>query len=214
VSRILIIASYSGPRRWSLPSGRLLQAQHDQLSKLRHKLDKIVVVQNESKIVPKELGLFEHVIHRPNKSGSYGAWLDGYTQNPDHDWYFFIEDDYLFVHDDFDDMMIDLWDDTVSYLCSRVDPNNKSYGYHMAVTNGLTHRTVLEGIGLLGAKFRGLDDIYNTQLQIAFSRLFELLPGRSIRSMQETYCMPFWQEELRFVDARPKLIVPAQMVIA
>lgn len=204
-NRILIIASYNGLRRWSLPNAVLLQKQHECLNKYKHNLDKILVVQNESSDYPPELGLFDNVIYRPNEAGSYGAWIEGYNQNPDYEWYFFIEDDYVFVHDNFDQHWIDLWDEETSYLCSLYRNG------HAAIANGLTRGDILKRLNITGFAF---SEIYNAQLQINFSQVFSLLPDKMIKDISSTYCSPFWQQGIYHLDEKPILIEPTQKYIA
>lgn len=205
MSRILIIASYNGPRRWSLSNAVILQKQYECLNRFKHSLDKIVIVQNESPDYPPELDLFENVIFRPNISGSYGAWIEGYNQNPDFEWYFFIEDDYIFVHDNFDQLWIDLWDQETSYLCSRY------MNGHAAIANGLTRGEILKELNITGFAFT---EIYNAALQINFSQVFSSIPNKMIKDISSKYCSPFWQRGIYHLDAKPILIQPVEMDIA
>jgi len=209
MSRILIIASYNGPRRWSLPNSRLLELQHEYLSKVKHNLDKIVVVQNRAEIPQSKLHLFADVLHRENSCGSYGAWVHGYQIYPDYEWYFFLEDDYIFTLDNFDQRMIDMWDDETSYLCSLILQNPIR---HAAISNGLTRGDVLKNIDFKPLK--KYDNIYNGLLQTTFSQLFSGDPKKKLKDVTTEYSTPFWQQNsVRYNEkGKPILISPAQLL--
>ena len=208
MNQILIIASYNGPRRWSLDNSKLLELQFNSLTKFKNKLDKILIVQNEFIDIPENLNLFPDVLHRPNIGGSYEAWLDGYRANPDYEWYFFIEDDYIFNLDNFDQLMIDMWDDETSYLCSRVDDN--IYGFHASISNGLTRGDLLKQMNFSHLESR--HDVYDTALQVTFSKAL-ILPGRTIKDIRDKYCSPFWEnDKITLMDEKPILLMPAQNI--
>jgi|SRR5579859_4525156 len=220
--RILIIASYNGHRHPAIPAAQLLEYQYRQLSKLQHNLDKIVVVINgdewrnslllkieEGKLIPepvpdfsdyqKALDLFPSRLLRPNTQGSYGAWRDGYLMYPGYEWYFFLEDDYVFNIDHFDQLMIDMWKPKATYLTELIQEN------HASISNGMTRGDVVTDWSKLPAT-----DIYDAHLQMNWHKCFG---ETGLIDIAEQYSTPFWTgREIKFQSDKPALIVPVQML--
>src|SRR5579859_1483367 len=129
--KILIIASWWGDRHPTMKSSRMLEFQFSQLQKLKHGLDKVLLVVN-GMAGPPEIDLFQDKLFRENTQGSYGAWKDGMIANPGYEWYFFLEDDYVFNLDHFDQLMIDMWKPGATYLAEMIA------GEHASISNGMT----------------------------------------------------------------------------
>lgn len=196
--KILIIASWSGWRHPTYSSEKLLQFQYDQLQKLDHNLDKVLLVVN-GRSGPKEIDLFPDKLFRDNVQGSYGAWRDGMIANPGYEWYFFLEDDYVFNLDRFDQLMVDMWTPEATYLAERVIDN------HAAVSNGMTRGNINPNWNRLPSV-----DIYEASLQKSWHRCFG---DTGLIDMTDRYSTPFWTgTDLRFQSEKPALIVPVQML--
>lgn len=210
-SRILIISSYNGVRHptGGITPGEMLRLQHEQLSKLKHNLDKILIVSNQAQYPPDELELFSDVLVRGNDQGSYGAWKDGYLANPGYEWYFFLEDDYTFNLDNFDQLMIDLWEPWMSYLAERIFFAAALSHTHTAISNGLTRGEILAEIdwSLLTAQNQ-----YDSRLQMGWSGLFKM---SGLAHIADKYSTPFWTGEyIQYWEdqSKPHLIIPMQML--
>src|SRR5713101_7585264 len=186
--KILIIASYNGYRHKTMPAARMLRIQHQQLSKLRHSLDKVLVVVNEDYPLPQQpdedyeaaLSLFPSLMRRPNDS-SYAAWRDGFFANPEYDWYFFLEDDYTFFLDNFDQRMIDMWTPSTTYLATKKEEEGP-YGKHASMSNGLVSGDILRQANWLQLCNDGGE--YNSLVQVSWSRCFG---NHGLRDISQKY---------------------------
>lgn len=86
-------------------------------------------------------------IVRQNFGISYGAFLSAYLMNTvRHDWYIFIEDDYVPCIDDFDTKLVSIGNDTdADYLCCLAD-NYKEWGRIASISNGIINDRVLQAV--------------------------------------------------------------------
>lgn len=193
-NRILIIAAYNGEdrHRTGYPPCKFLDTQFQQLSTLKHSLDKVVIVYNDTHVngddrreFEKSLEQFPNVLRRQNIQGSYGAWKDGYQTNPDYEWYFFIEDDYTFFIDDFDQKWIDLWEPETSYIATKAG-RDWGHPYHASIANGLTRGDILKDVNWdsMSAQLQ-----YDGALQLGWSGLFN---GAGLRDIREHYAAPYY----------------------
>lgn len=192
--RILIIVSYNGDRH---PTGynpfQFLRIQHQQLTALKHGLDKVLIVVNDSGVYDKDyeeaLSLFPNVLRRSNALWSYGGWKDGFLHEPDYEWYFFFEDDYTFFMDDFDQKWIDLWKPGHSYIAMKVG-SDFGYPIHASIANGLTRGEILREAkweSLVGASE------YDAKLQLSWSELFAT---EGLADIRGTYAAPFYSHNV------------------
>lgn len=211
LGKILIIASYNGTRHQTMPASQMLKIQNQQLTTLKHSLDRILIVVNEanaSEDYEEALRDFIDPLRIPNgPQGSYGAWRAGYLDNPDYEWYFFLEDDYTFFMDDFDQKMIDLWTPETTYLAERVDEYGP-HGRHTSISNGLTRGDILASVNWNHLTAQGQ---YNAQVQVGWSRMF----GEGTRDITSKYGSPFFVQPGSFNDSapyNPPLIGPVQMI--
>jgi hypothetical protein len=211
--RILIIASYNGNRHNTrgISPAQMLRIQYSQLNKLKHDLDRVLIVVNEpgsgvDDDYEKALMLFPHQIKTPNTNqGSYGGWRDGFLAYPDHEWYFFLEDDQTFFMDNFDQLWIDLWTPDTSYLATQI---SEGYNRHASMSSGLIKGEVLREIDWSNLNAEGQ---YNSSLQVNWSRLFN---REGLRGIDHIYGTPFWTgQDLLWVDSsKPTLIGPMQLL--
>lgn len=165
MSTNLIIAAWAGPRRNErdellnlvpFPTTRIghLQKQISTLSYYQHQLSQITIVipPHDEPInftrylsqLPKRLSGAKLEIFRTqsNIGWSYGSWQAAIQKYQGFDHYLFLEDDYVFVKDDFDKIIIDMWEkrenQDIQYMCNF---------YHTPdaiVTNGVSSKQVLE----------------------------------------------------------------------
>jgi len=111
-----ILAAYRGPRgvadpHYARDPDRYLRKQLQSLETLRHSLSEIIVVLNEDGAtplaLPKTIGNVPlRVERRPNRGLSYGAFARG-VEIADSEYVLLMEDDYMFVVDDFDKHLLE-----------------------------------------------------------------------------------------------------------
>ena len=212
--RILVIASYCGENRHH-PSINYLAYQLESLKRFKNNLDDVVVVVNKGYPTVEyldSLSEFPKVLLRPNVRDSYGAWnhaLDIYGD--EYDWYFVVEDDYVFVLDNWDQKLIDLWEDDMGYLCSKLD--GELQNFHASMTGGL-----VSSVGFRTADFsdfnRCSSDVYDTCSQIRWSQAFINSPLK-VKSILPTYDTPFYGAGItRSFSNNPAIILPIQGYMA
>ena len=202
--RILVIASYCGEDRHN-PDTNYLEYQLESLKRFKHNLDDVVVVVNQGNPTVEyldSLSEFPKVLLRPNVRGSYGAWNHAWdTYGDEYDWYFVIEDDYVFGLDNWDQKLIDLWEDDMGYLCSMLESD------HASMTGGL-----VSSAGFKAADFSDFNrcskDTYDTCSQIRWSQAFLNSPLR-VKSILPAYDAPFFGAGItRSFSNNPAIIIP------
>ncbi len=111
MSCCLIVCFYNGNRRNNQESyfTDYLNLQKQNLKKLKHSLDKIIFVisedtRNEIKIEENQQENITY-LYRPNINYSFGGWVDTMLQFT-YDYYILLEDDYYFIQDHFDQILI------------------------------------------------------------------------------------------------------------
>ncbi len=166
MSTNLIIACWSGPRRNErdellsivpYPTTRVghVQKQITTLSHYRHQLTQITLVvppyseepDNFTRylgMLPSEIGGAKLEVYRsPSNLGwSYGSWNSAVQHYQGFDHYLFLEDDYAFVKDNFDTILIDSLENhenhEIEFMC------NFCYLPYAIVTNGITSGKILK----------------------------------------------------------------------
>jgi RimJ/RimL family protein N-acetyltransferase len=139
-----------------------LEKHIELLTNLKHNLSKIIFVintdDNESvdvknalSIIPNKLNNSDvEVVLRQNIGMSYGAWSDCFLVNKDKfDYFIFNEDDYFFVIDNFDTILIEKFEsrEDSGYLCGIVSENkNINQPLHAAHSTGISSNTVLSKV--------------------------------------------------------------------
>jgi RimJ/RimL family protein N-acetyltransferase len=132
------------------------------LSNLKHNLKKIIFninledgdyenVNKALKIIPKNIKNSEVEVRlRKNIGMSYGAWSDCFLENKDkYDYFIFNEDDYFFVIDDFDKILVDKFNDKgdAGYLCGIIiERNDINQPLHSAHSTGISSNEVLSKV--------------------------------------------------------------------
>lgn len=170
--------------------------------------------------IPERIQNTPIVIHtRPNVGLSYGAFNYAYQEDPDFDYYIFIEDDYVPVIDGFDHRLVRMFAalraysvPKLGYLCTYYAAVHPEYGPHAAISNGLISREALEAIQEFGAYTANYEEA--AKMQIAFSRAFEKA-GYGVRDFSHKYRAPFFDRH-GIRDFAPQnfecLFVPVQML--
>jgi hypothetical protein len=114
MSTCLIVAFYVGNRESCsfVQAQTYMDIQLKILNKLKHNLSKIVFVISSDSASSPELQIKEEnnitYISRRNHAFSFGAWFDAIKYFKDaYDYYILCEDDYVFIKDNFDSILID-----------------------------------------------------------------------------------------------------------
>lgn len=195
-----IVACYFGPRRvhdsvYEADPGIYIKAHLEQLRKLKHDVGKIRFIINDNGTWPEGLasefanayedGLDVDSRIRDNVGMSYGAWNYGINRFCDDDEYaFLIEDDYIPVIDNFDQIFLDQFQNNIGYVCSLY-----KWG-HAAISNGIVKTACIKDIGRIPHSSNA-DYGSNEQLgQVGMSSLIES-KGWGIADIAEEYSVPF-----------------------
>lgn len=159
-----IIAFYFGERRSRYHTQQndklfLLKKHIELLSDLNHSITKIIfnfntekdhysIINDAIKIIPKKIQNSEvEIVIRENIGMSYGAWSDSYLKNKDqYDYFIFNEDDYFFVIDEFDKILITKFSEKINpgYLCGLVVSD--SLNTHAGISTGISSNKVLSQV--------------------------------------------------------------------
>ena len=134
----LVIACWGGSRAAPDPvyekdGGSYIKGQLNYLNRYKHNLSQITFMANYSakrnynemvdKIPKKIQGTPVKVIRRANEGISYGAYNQAFLRYRDQfDYYIFLEDDYVFCHDYFDEILVKLFNqkENCGYLCGLI----------------------------------------------------------------------------------------------
>jgi glutaredoxin len=187
-SVLYAIASWSGPRLVNFDD-TYLEKHIEQLKKIKHNLTQISIgnPENTSRRDEfeeyvrslKEVSGVPVVVHDiPNIGRSYGQWSRIYEKyRTQFDYYIFVEDDYQPVLDNFDSVLIEMYNKKkCGFLCGLVLNTTGRYGIntfqeHAGVTNGIASSAVLEKVR---ERFGGLPHDMGPYIhgQILFSKGF------------------------------------------
>ena len=171
-----IIAAWGGPRRvvdesYEKDRTCYLRDHIKQLRRIKHSCFVTVVVpamthgdrkyHDFMSFVDSKLeGMVDRIRLRPNNGMSYGSWSSEvlWTLGA-YDYYIFMEDDYVFLLDDFDKKMVKMYNSHKDciYLCGNVDPKTSSHIGHArhscGIISTINAKKVIDEIG----KFDYLD---------------------------------------------------------
>lgn len=217
--RVLVIASWGGPRRNpSLGGVRLLELWEEALSEYRNNLDLVVLASNrEDPPNPDylvKLGDFQSkipvlVMRHDAISGSYGGWIGAWRLlGGKYQHYYVFEDDYL--------PSVDHWDDIMaSYLVGNVGyAGALKWGElnqeHMAHACGVIKETAFPQF------HQDFEDypIYQPDSQILFAQMF-LNNGFKLVDFSADWSIPFFNGRgvVQYgAKDKPALLVPAESV--
>ena len=158
------MSSWSGSRAIVNFDDSYLEKHIEQLKKIKHNLTQISIgnPENPSKREEfeeyiqslKEVSGVPVVVHNvPNIGRSYGQWARIYDKyRTDFDYYIFVEDDYQPVLDNFDNVLIDMYEKMeCGFLCGVIFDEEGRYAMppitkHAGVTNGIASSKVLEKV--------------------------------------------------------------------
>jgi len=134
------------------------------------------------------------IIECKNEYLSYGQWLKSLTMFiNDFDYHILIEDDYIPIINDFDKILIELYEEG-SYLCSLAS-DYKMGGWCAAVSNGIISKDTIEAVIKCIKYNKWFDDFSNkyinwvfknTNFQIAFGK-YLLNHGIEIKDYSRFY---------------------------
>lgn len=165
-----VLCCWSGPRRAVDPRVEVdpayyLRRHLDALQSVAHELSQITVVvpKNESEplvyrqaleAMPAKIrGAPVVLMERPNIGMSYGSLSDCYARyRTEFDFYFFMEDDYVFVQQNFDQIHLQVMAEhpDCGYLCGMAwetnPPMAPRFPLHAGVANGLMRASALEAV--------------------------------------------------------------------
>lgn len=190
-----VVTAWTGPRRSDNTSDAYYINTHvEHLRKLKHNLDQITVVAPES---PNNYLIKKYdditYIERPNIGISYGSFSDAYRPGK-FKYHILIEDDYVFVKDDFDKILIDTieWNENCGYLCQLVKDEPIR---HAAISNGIFKEECLSKIFAKYGKipYHVSGDIYDDWGQLGFSKLVTDI-GYQIHDVTDRYKAPFYHK--------------------
>jgi hypothetical protein len=155
----LVVACWGGPRRtpdsrYEADRAYYLKHQVDSLNRFDHNLTQITFVSTGGdtqeyydylwQVIAKKYTLIE----RENVGMSYGSFDAAWQADRSFDYYIFLEDDFVFVRDNFDSDMAAFFEalPDCGYLCQlawgRTSP-------HPAIFNGIANRDCLSRLGVL-----------------------------------------------------------------
>lgn len=217
--RVLVIASWGGPRRNpSLGGAKLLELWEDALSRYKNNLDLIVIAsQREDPFRPDylaKLGDFQSkvpvlVMRHDAISGSYGGWIGAWRLlGGRYQTYYVFEDDYLPAIDNWDDIMASYLVGDVGYAGSlKWGESNQE---HMAHACGVIRETAFPW------SHQSFEDypVYQSNSQILFSQMF-VSNGFKLADFSTDWSVPFFngRDVVQYgAKDKPALLVPAESI--
>lgn len=190
----LVITLWGGTRRFMYPPtigdrAYFIKRQLETLAKYTNSLRQITFVVPEYSLskefteavdsLPTEInGTKVVVYHRPNVGMSYGGFSEVYAKyTSEFDYYFFLEDDYLFVKDNWDKEFIDeLESRSCAYLCIQKGDGGGVYKMHGAIPMGVLKQEymqkVVDEFGCLPCSKTVTDYTVVESSQVAFGNAF------------------------------------------
>lgn len=160
-----LLASWSGPRRLVQESQNYLETHINHLNQIKHNLAQVTIGHPDNPNVNPEYEKYIRSLRKlddgtpiaicrmPNKGMSYGQYSNMFNlfrTNDKFTHFIFIEDDYVPVVNNFDQILVDLFeeDEECGLLCSLVLDNAGAYNTkcnyrHAAISNGVSSHRVL-----------------------------------------------------------------------
>jgi len=231
-----VVAAWTGARRGDpeLDGSIYLHHHLKALEAYEHELSQITVVAprnpHETSRVAEMLenldgARIQHasvtLLRRENTGLSYGSFSYAYERfRGAFEYYIFVEDDYVFVRNHFDRILIDMFAQRpgCGFLCQLVRP------YHglpiAAISNGITRRDILAKVW---ERFGELPHVahsghrYDDNQQVGFGRAFEDV-GYALEDFSDVFRSPFFHWRKRTIvefaaQNEAHLIAPIQMVV-
>jgi autotransporter strand-loop-strand O-heptosyltransferase len=240
----LLAHSYFGDRRLyfkEYDEDRLffIKKQVEYLTRFKHNLDHIVFTINTNStldeinyiikakdVIPSKIqGATVEIIVRENIGLSYGAFSDVYEKyRTEFDYYFFMEDDHVYVKENFDEIMIDILNETENpgYLCGIVRDEQTGWQKHAGNATGVITSKALETLFLknncLPSNKNKFDGYKNEENLGQISQSHEIYKlGFDLIDIREHYRIshlhPDGEYELRFENNEDEIIVPIHLIV-
>lgn len=209
-----LVGTWSGQRNKSKFDDGILKRHLEKLDKVRHSLSQISVGHPYNPDERREYtdwirslkettsGIPIKVYDTDNNGRSYGQWSHMFDKCRNKFTHFiFIEDDYVPVKDDFDKILVDLFErqsklNKCGFLCGLIFDQSGRYGTamkqkHAAVANGISSNEVLSNVW---RNFKMLPHDQNgySDGQILFSQGF-MKTGYTIQEYLDHYRCLYWQ---------------------
>ena len=222
-----VVSGWTGPRRADpVPSLLYLKQHLDVLSKRKFNADQITVALSKFDDNFGEVWLFAQSLNsingipvkwlmRENVGMSFGAFSDAYAADrTNFDYYIFMEDDYVFVKDDFDEILIKLIEEypKCGFMCQLAG--------NELITNGIARSGALEALFLAHGQipsYHNRRNRYTGRGQTRFAKSF-IEAGFELRDFSDRFKTPFsiyWDNSIKEYspDQAEYLIKPVQMLV-
>lgn len=158
----LIVCFYEGPRSGNQGNlyNEYLTTHQECLQKYKHSLTEIFFVISKDNIINTHVEKINNItyIYRKNRNLSFGGWVEVSKMFKDKfDYYIYCEDDYVFIKDNFDKIMIDQYnkkecDYMVTWKKTQPDQHPSTIEGGIS-TIGITTKQTLNKISYFGNKF-------------------------------------------------------------
>jgi hypothetical protein len=228
------IGCWGGPRKDFLNGNLFIKTHLEKLSSIKHNLDLVTIGYPQSNLETKEYSRFMNeietqgrlkdgtiveVLRVKNEGASYGQFSKAFEKyRRSFDRYIFTEDDYVPVIDNFDDILVDLYETKkAGYLCGLVIENVGDYGRnvikHGAVSTGIIGIECLEKIYGIYGKIP-YEAKTACRSQIKFTRA-PLHSGYEICDYASEHRVLYWSHKNISVYGDPKkkdIFVPIQFL--
>ncbi len=210
-----IIATYGGQRlHGRVPEKELYLREHlQQLTKIQHNIDTIIVVVNTDKTecplftqyiesLPDVIGRSKLIVERRENVGlSYGAFNHAFEKHGNKfDYFILLEDDYIPVEDNFDTTLIRILKERPAtvYLCALLgwmDKFAQPRKPHARISYGIMGKSVIQQV-LNNGGF----DYSKGNGQASFSQ--SVLPFGELTDLSNVYLVPYFLEGGHILNPR------------
>lgn len=161
-----VMAAWSGGRHHTNHVGGYIDDHMEFLHQFDHHLDQITIAhpfndrETEAyhlslKLAVKNSSIPVVILEQPNIGRSYGHWSRTFKEYNNFNYYIFIEDDYVPWIDNFDDILIEMYEkkkesENCGFLCGLFAKGSE-YGFleckpHAAIANGISSKDVLQTV--------------------------------------------------------------------
>ena len=150
---------------------KVLNNHIKQINNVRNNISQITIMKPLSKVnnsyydIPEDNRI--QIVDCENKYFSYGQWLTALKRYvDDFDYHILIEDDYVPACDNFDEKLIDLYEEG-TYLCSLAgDDKSFNLPFHCRISNGIISSKTIKKI----IKTVDFNDWFDSNYQLNFSK--------------------------------------------
>jgi len=240
----MMIHNYFGERRIMMDEYKgdklfFIKKQIEYLSKNKHNIDHIIfsinmdntvpyieLIKKAKEIIPDRIqNATTEIMLRKNIGMSYGAFSSVYEKyRKEFDYYFFVEDDYLFNIDYFDSEMIHILNtkDNPGYLCGIVRDEKEGFPVHAGNSIGVASSLALEAVFSKYNKLPHNEENFGeyrdeeSNGQIDQTHVIHNM-GFSVFDIRDYYFIyhlhPDGGYEKLFTDNKDEIIVPTQRII-